>query len=109
MHLFISVWGCIQGRIVPKFYFGFPGAFHHTVLSYHGRQVSEACNIMTTYGIKDSLVRAITAKDRNCVSLAAVLFPVHNQEESGPVVMYCFFGLLPDLGKIAYVRAGGWR
>ena len=54
---------CIQGRIVPKFYFGFPGAFHRTVLSYYGRQVSEACNIMATYGIEDSLVRAIIAED----------------------------------------------
>ena len=63
MHHFISDWGCIQGRIVPKFYLGFPGAFHRTVLSYYVRQVSEACNIMATYGVEDSLVRAIIAKE----------------------------------------------
>ena len=32
---------------------------------------------------------------------------MHNQEESGPVMMYYFFGLLPDLGYIANVRVGG--
>ena len=63
MHPFISDWVCIQGRIVPKFYFGFLGAFHRTVLSYYGRQVSEACNIMATYGDEDSLVHAIIAEE----------------------------------------------
>ena len=63
MHPFISDWGYIQGRIVPKFYFGFPGAFHRTVLSYYGRQVSEAFNITATYGVEDSLVRAIIAEE----------------------------------------------
>ena len=63
MHPFISDSVCIQGRIVPKFYFGFPGAFHRTVFSYNGRQVSEACNITATYGVEDSLVRAIIAED----------------------------------------------
>ena len=63
MHPFISDWVCIQGRIVPKFYFSLPGAFHRTVLSYNGRQVSEACDITATYGIEDSLVRAIIAED----------------------------------------------
>ena len=62
-HPFVSDWVCIQGRIIPKFYFGFPGAFHRTVLSYDGRQVSEACNITATYGVEDSLVRAIIAED----------------------------------------------
>ena len=63
MHPFISDWVCIQGRIVPKIYFGFLGAFHRTVLSYNGRSVSEACNITATYGVEDSLVRAIIAED----------------------------------------------
>ena len=63
MHLFISDEVSIQGRIVPKFSFGFPGAFHRTVLSYYGRQVSEACNIAATYGVEDSLVRAIIAEE----------------------------------------------
>ena len=63
MHPFVSDWVCIQGRIVPKFYFAFPGAFHRTVLSYYGRQVSEACNFAMAYGVEDSLVRAIIAKE----------------------------------------------
>ena len=63
MHPFISDWGCIQGRIVPKFYFGFPGALHRTVLSYYGCQVGEACNFTATYGVEDSLVRAIIAEE----------------------------------------------
>ena len=63
MHPFISDWVCIQGWIVPKSYFGFPGAFHRTVLSYYGRQVGKACNFAATYGVEDSLVRAITAEE----------------------------------------------
>ena len=63
MHPFISDWVCIQGRIVPKFYFVFPGAFHRTVLLYYGRQVSEARNITATYGVEDSLIRAIIAEE----------------------------------------------
>ena len=59
MHPFISDWACLKGRIVPKFRFGFPGAFHRTVLLYYGHQVSEACKITMTCGIEDSLVRAI--------------------------------------------------
>ena len=98
MHPFISDWGCIQGRIVPEFYFGFLGAFHRTVFSYYGRQVCEACNFTATYGIEDSLVRAIIAEECNRVLLMVVLYPIHNQEESGPVMVYCFCGLLPDLG-----------
>ena len=62
MHPFISDEVSIQGRIVPKFSFGFPGAFHRTVLLYYGRQVSEALYVTATYGVKDSLVRAIIAK-----------------------------------------------
>ena len=63
MHPFISDWVCIQGRIIPKFYFSFLGAFHRTVLSYYGHQVGKACNFATTYGVEDSLVRAIIAEE----------------------------------------------
>ena len=98
MHPFISDWGCIQGRIVPKFDFGFRSAFHRIVLSYYEHQVSEACNFTTAYGVEGSLVRAIIAEELNRVLLTAVLYPVHNQEESGPVMVYCFCGLLPNLG-----------
>ena len=63
MHPFISDWVCIQARIVPKFYFGFLGAFHRTVLSYYGCQVGEACNFMATYGVEDSDVRAVVAEE----------------------------------------------
>ena len=63
MHPLSSDGITIQGRIIPKFYFGFPGAFHRTVFLYYGRQVSEACDITTTYDVKDSLVRAITAEN----------------------------------------------
>ena len=63
MHPFISDWVCIQGRIVPKFDFGSPGAFHCTVLSYNGRQVSEVCNITATYGVEDSDVMQLLQKD----------------------------------------------
>ena len=97
-HPFISDWGCIQGRIVPKSSFGFPGALYRTVLSYYGCQVGEVRDLAAIYGVHNSLVRAIIAKNRNCAFLMAVLYPVHNQEESGPVMMYCFIGLLPYLG-----------
>ena len=63
MNPFISDWVCIQGRIIPKFYFGFPGAFHRTVLSYYGHQVGKARNCAMTYGVEDSLVRAIIAEE----------------------------------------------
>ena len=63
MHPLSSDGITIQGRIIPKFYFGFPGTFHRAVLLYYGRQVSEACNITATYGVEDSLVRAIIAED----------------------------------------------
>ena len=78
---------------------GFPGAFHRTVLLYYGCQVSEVCYVTATYGVEDSLVRAIVAKERNCIFLAAVLDPVNYKEESGPVMMYCLLGLLPDAGE----------
>ena len=97
VHPFIPNKGCVQGRIVPKSGFGFPGTLHHTVFSYYGRQVGEARDLATTYGIHDSLVRAIIAENRDCTFLMAVLYTVHNQEESGPVMMYCFIGLLPYL------------
>ena len=63
MHPFVSDWGCIHGWIIPKTDFGFLGAFHLTVLPYYGRQISKACNFMTTYGVEDSLVRAIVAEN----------------------------------------------
>ena len=63
MHPFISDYGCIWGRIIPKFGFGFPGTLLCTVLSYYGRQVGEACNVTTTYGVHDSLVRAIVVEN----------------------------------------------
>ena len=98
MHPFISDWVCIRGRIIPKVCFGFPGTYHRTVLSYYGCQVGEVCNFAETYGVEDSDVRAVVTEERNCVLLTAVLYPVHNQEESGPIVVYCFPGLLPYLG-----------
>ena len=55
--------GLYSGPDRPKIYFGFPGTFHRTVLSYYGRQVSEACYLTVIYGVKDSLVRAIIAED----------------------------------------------
>ena len=63
MHPLSSDGITIQGRIIPKIYFGFPGAFHRTVFLYYGRQVSEASNITATYGVEDSLVRAIIAEE----------------------------------------------
>ena len=63
MHPLSSDGITIQDRIIPKFYFGFSGAFYRTVLSHDGRQVSEACNITATYGVEDSLVRAIIAEE----------------------------------------------
>ena len=98
MRPFVSDWYCIQGRIVPEFSFGFPNAFCRTVLSYYGCQVGEACNFAATYGVEDSDVHAVVVEERNCIPLAAVLYPVHNQEESGLVMLYCFPGLLPNLG-----------
>ncbi len=62
MHPLSSDGIAIQGWIIPKFYFGFPGTFHRTVLLYYGRQVSEACYLTAIYGVKDSLVRAIIAE-----------------------------------------------
>ena len=109
MRPFVLDWYCIQGQFVPEFCFGFPDAFCRTILSYYGCQVGEACNLAATYGVKDSGVRAVVVEERDCISLVAVLYPVHNQEESGPVMMYYFLGLLPYLGEIAYVRVGGCR
>ena len=98
MRPFVSDSYCIQGRIVPEFSFGFLNAFCRTVLSYYGCQVGEACNFAVTCSVEDSDVRAVVIEEGNCVLLKAVLYPVHNQEESGPVVVYCFPGLLPYLG-----------
>ena len=63
MHPFISDEVSIQGRIVPEFSFGFPNAFCHTVLSYYGCQVGESCNFAATYGVEDSDVRVVVAKE----------------------------------------------
>ena len=62
MHPLSSDGITIQGRIIPKFDFGFPGVLHRIVLSYYGRQVSEACNFATAYGVEESL-RAIIAEE----------------------------------------------
>ena len=62
---------------------------------------------MATYGVEDSLVRAVFAKEQNCVFLATVLDLIHYKEEFGPIVMYCLLGLLSNVGKITYVRVGG--
>ena len=62
-HPFISDCGCIQGRIVLKPGFGFPGTLHRAVFLYNGRQVGEACNFAMTDGVYDSLVHAIVAED----------------------------------------------
>ena len=62
---------------------------------------------MATYGVKDSLVRAVIAEKWDCVLLTAVLNLVHHKEESGPIMMYCFMGLFPDVLKIVYVWVCG--
>ena len=105
---FSSDWGFCQSRIIPKLRLGFLGTFHRTLFLYYGRQVSKVCYVMTTYGVEDSLVRAVVAKERNCVFLATVLDLVHYKEESGPIVMYCLLGRLPNVGKIVRIWVGGW-
>ena len=55
--------GFSESRRIPEFCLGFPCAFHRTVLMYYGRQVSKVCYVTTTYGVEDSLVRAIFAKE----------------------------------------------
>ena len=57
--------------------------------------------VTVAYSIENPFVRAIFAKDGDCIYLATVLDPVYHKEESGPVVMYCLLGLLSDMGKIA--------
>ena len=47
---------------------------------------------MVTYIIEDPFVRAIFAKEGDCIYLVTVLDPVYHKEESGPVVMNCFLG-----------------
>ena len=56
--------------------------------------------VTVTYRVENPFVRAIFAKEGDCVCLATVLDPVYHKEESGPVMMYCFLGLLYDMGKI---------
>ena len=108
VHPFSSDWVFCQSRIIPKFCLGFPGAFHRTILPYYGRQVSEVCYVTVTYGVEDSLVCAVIVKERNCIFLATVLDLVHYKEESGPIVMYCLLGLLPNVGKIVCIWVGWW-
>ena len=100
--------GVYSEPVIPKYRFGFPGAFHRTVLPYYDRQVSEVCYVTETYGVEDSLVRAIVAKERNCVFLATVLDLVHYKEQSGPIVMYYLLGHLPNVGKIVCIWVGEW-
>ena len=56
--------------------------------------------VTTTYSVEDPFVRAIFAKEGDCVFLMTVLDLVYHKEESGPVVVYCLLGLLSDMGKI---------
>ena len=63
VHPFSPDWGFCQSRIIPKFCLGFPGAFHRTLLLYYRRQVGEVSYVMVTYGVENSLVRAIFAKE----------------------------------------------
>ena len=105
---FSSDWEFCQSRIIPKLRLGFPRTFHRTVFPYYVRQVSDVCYVATTYGVEDSLVRAIVAKEQNCIFLATVLDLVHYKEESGPIVMYCLLGRLPNVGKIVCIWVGGW-
>ena len=107
MHPFSSVEGFSESQRILEFCLGFPGAFHRTVLLYYGRQVSEVCYLTATYGVEVSLVRAIFAKELNCVFLATILDLAHYKEESDPIVMYCLLGLLSNVGKFTYVRVGG--
>ena len=56
--------------------------------------------VTATYSVENPFVRSIFAKEGDCVCLATVLDPVYHKEESGLVVVYCFLGLLSDMGKI---------
>ena len=62
-HPFTSDEGCGQGRTVPRPSFGVPGTLYRTVFLYDSREVDEACNFATTYGVHDSLVHAIVAEN----------------------------------------------
>ena len=62
VHPFNSDGGFSESQRILEFCFGFPGAFHRIVLLYYGRQVSEVCYVTATYGVEDSLVRAIFCK-----------------------------------------------
>ena len=56
--------------------------------------------VTVTYSIEDPFVRAIFAKEGDCVFLATFLDLVYHKEESGLVMMYCLLGLLSDMRKI---------
>ena len=57
------------------------------------------CYVTAAYSIKESFVRAVFAEERDHVLLAAIPDLVERKEESDPVVMYGFVGLLPDAGE----------
>lgn len=63
MRPFILDRDCIQGQIVPEFCFGFPNAFCHTVLSYYGCQVSEACNFTRLMALRILMSVQLLQKD----------------------------------------------
>ena len=56
--------------------------------------------VTATYSIEDSFVRAIFAKEGDCIFLVTVLDPVYHKGESGLVMMYCLLGILSDMRKI---------
>ena len=60
---FSSDKGFGEGRTIPKFCLGFPGAFHRTVLLYYDCQIREAYYVTTAYSIKESFVRAVFAEE----------------------------------------------
>ena len=53
--------------------------------------------VTATYSVEDPFVRAIFAKEGDCVFLVIVLDPVYHKEESGLVMMYCLLGLLSNI------------
>ena len=96
---FSSDKGLGESSTIPKFCLGLPSALHRTVLPYYDCQVREAYYFAAAYSIEEPFIRAIFAEERDHVLLAAVLNFVKRKEESSPVMMYCFLGLLPDAGE----------
>ena len=91
--------GLGESGTIPKFCLGLPSALHRTVLPYYGCQVREACYVAAAYSIAEPFVRVVFAEERDHVFLTAVLDLAKCKEESGPVMMYHFLGLLPDSGE----------